>query len=154
MDGSDGAILRKWLGGDVSRRKRWGGCRLVRSIRDRENKELAPRMVTCSQVKKSRILGELRDVERLSRKTIKIPDPTASSSTDRSQGCVSVYRIDFFRSYMTTLALCRTVTFRVGGRADFNHQPVGFITIFVEFCPGHLVSIPTEYRVMRRALRA
>ena len=55
---------------------------------------------------------------------------------------------------MTTLALCKTVTVGVGGRAGFSDQPVGFITIFVEFCPGHLVSFLIEHRVMRRALRA
>lgn len=71
MEGSDGAILRKWLGRDIPRRKRWVGCRLVRSVRDRDNKELAARVITGSQVKESGILGELRDVECLSRKTIK-----------------------------------------------------------------------------------
>ncbi len=71
MEGSDRAILRKWLGGDIPGRKRWVGRRLVGSIRDRENKELAARMVACRQVKNSGFLGELRDVEPLSRKTIK-----------------------------------------------------------------------------------
>jgi hypothetical protein len=64
LEGSDGAIVREWLGGDIPGRKRWVGGRLVRSIRDGDNKELAARMIACSQVKKSGVLGELRDVER------------------------------------------------------------------------------------------
>ena len=51
MEGSDGAILRKCLGGDIPRRKRWGRSRLVGSVRDRENEELAARMIARSQVK-------------------------------------------------------------------------------------------------------
>jgi len=70
LDGSDGAIVREWPGGDVLGRKRWIGCGLVRSIGDRENKELAACAITRSQVKDSGILGELRDVERLSRERL------------------------------------------------------------------------------------
>lgn len=93
MESSGGAIVRKWLGVDILGRKRWVGRRLVGSIRDRESKELAARVITCCQVKKSGILGELRDVERLSQdpsEDDKIRNLTASSSTDRSQRCVSV----------------------------------------------------------------
>lgn len=64
MEGSDGAVVRECLGGDIPGRKRWVGGRLVRSIRDGDNKELAARMIACSQVKNSGILGELRDDER------------------------------------------------------------------------------------------
>lgn len=61
MKGRDGAIVRKWLRREVLGWKRWVSCRLIGGIRNRENKELATRMVTSSQVKKSRFLGKLRD---------------------------------------------------------------------------------------------
>jgi hypothetical protein len=53
---------------------------------------------------------------------------------------------------MTTLALYEIVTLGAGKRSGFSYQPVGLITIFVEFYPGHLVSLRIEHRVMCRAL--
>ncbi len=61
MESSDGAVVGKGLRGDILGWKRWVGCGLVRGIRDREKKELAARMITSSQIKKSGILGELRE---------------------------------------------------------------------------------------------
>jgi len=127
LEGSDGATVRKWLGGDIPRWKRWLGCRLVRSIRDRENKKLAARVITCSQIKNGGILGELREIERLSRKTIKFQISQQGPVFDGEGYKVAWAELD---------------------------QPVGFITIFVEFCPGHLVSFPIKHRAMRRALLA
>lgn len=48
MERSDGATVRKWLRREILGWKRWVGCRFVRGIRDRENKELAARMITSS----------------------------------------------------------------------------------------------------------
>ena len=66
MEGSDGAIVRERLGCGILGRKRWVSCRLVRGIRDRENKKLVARMITGSQIKKSRFLGELQVIQRKS----------------------------------------------------------------------------------------
>ena len=99
LEGSDGAILRKRPGGDIPRRKRWVGCRFVRSFRERDNKELAARMITRSQVKKSGIPRELRDVERLSRKTMKfqisqqVPLQTDPKAASVCSGYFSLGRI-------------------------------------------------------------
>ena len=55
---------------------------------------------------------------------------------------------------MTTFPLYKIITLGVGRRIGFSDQPVGLITIFVEFYPGHLVPLRIEHRVMRRALLA
>jgi len=65
-------------------------CGLVRGIRDRKDEELVARMIASSQVKKCRVLGELRRINAYLRKKTEISGLTVSSSTDRSQCCVSV----------------------------------------------------------------
>ena len=60
------------------------------TCRDREDEELVARMIASSQVKKSRVLGELRHINAYLRKKTEISGLTVSSSTDRSQCCVSV----------------------------------------------------------------
>jgi hypothetical protein len=62
LEARDGAIVRKWLGCETLGWKRWLRCRLVWGIRDRDNEELVACMVTSSQIKKRRFLGELRDI--------------------------------------------------------------------------------------------
>jgi len=90
LDGADGAAVSKRLGGNILGWKRWVSCRLVRGTRNWEDKELVARMIAGGEVKKVRVLGELRYVNVYPRKTTEISGLTASSSADRSQGCVSV----------------------------------------------------------------
>ena len=90
LDGADGTAVSKWLGGNILGWKRWVSCGLVRGIGNWEDKELVARMIASGEVEKVRVLGELRYVKVYPRKTTEISGLTASSSADRSQGCVSV----------------------------------------------------------------
>ena len=60
LDGADGAAVGKRLGSNVFGWKRWVGRGLVRGVRNREDKELVPRMIASGQVKIVGVLGELR----------------------------------------------------------------------------------------------
>jgi hypothetical protein len=93
LRGADGAVVRERVGGNILGWKRWVSCGLVRGIRDREDEELVARVIASSQVKKSRVLGELRRINECLRKKTEMTEIsglTVSSSTDRSQCCVSV----------------------------------------------------------------
>jgi hypothetical protein len=63
LKGSDGTGVCERLGGVVARWKGWVSRRLVRCFRDREEKELAARMITSDEVNKSGILRKLRDIQ-------------------------------------------------------------------------------------------
>ena len=90
LDGSDGAVVRERPGGGIFGRKRRVSGRLVRSIWDREDIELVARVIASSQVKELGVMGELRYVSTYLVMKTTLPALTASSSADRSQGCVSV----------------------------------------------------------------
>jgi hypothetical protein len=60
LEGSEGATVRKRLGSGMLGWERWVRCRLVRSIRDRENEELVARVIASSQIKEIRFPGELQ----------------------------------------------------------------------------------------------
>ena len=90
LDGADCAAVSKRLGGNILGWERWVSRGFVGGIRNREDKELIARMITSGQVKKVRVLGELRYINACPRKTTEISGLTASSSADRSQDCVSV----------------------------------------------------------------
>jgi hypothetical protein len=54
---------------------------------------------------------------------------------------------------MTTFALHEVVTSRqLVEWPGVSNQPISLIAIFVQFCPGHFVSLRIEYRTVCRAL--
>ena len=72
LGATDGAVVRERVGGNILGWKRWVSCGLVRGIRDRKDEELVARMIASSQVKKCRVLGELRRINAYLRKKTEI----------------------------------------------------------------------------------
>jgi len=64
LEGSDGAAVRKRLGVVILGWKRRVSGRFIRSIGNREDEELAARVIAGSQVKVSGVLGESKFINR------------------------------------------------------------------------------------------